>query len=65
MGFELRRRWQDLADRHGLNISHNGLAALTGFAFQSPDSLAYKTLIARDAEEGVLSGNQLLCVFGS
>ena len=48
MGFELRRRWQDLADRHGLNISHNGLAALTGFAFQSPDSLAYKTLITQE-----------------
>ena len=47
-GLELRRRWQELADRHGLSISHNGLPALTGFAFQSPQALAYKTLITQE-----------------
>ncbi len=47
-GLELRRRWQELADRHGLSISHNGLPALTGFAFQSPQALAYKTLISQE-----------------
>lgn len=47
-GLELRRRWQELADRHGLSISHNGLPALTGFAFQSPQALMYKTLISQE-----------------
>ena len=47
-GLELRRRWQELADRHGLRISHNGLPALTGFAFQSSQALAYKTLISQE-----------------
>jgi len=47
-GLELRRRWQELAVRHGLSISHNGLAALTGFVFQSPKALEYKTLITQE-----------------
>ena len=47
-GLELRRCWQELADRHGLSISHNGLPALTGFAFQSPRALEYKTLITQE-----------------
>ncbi|MCP9941936.1 aminotransferase class III-fold pyridoxal phosphate-dependent enzyme [Cyanobium sp. ATX 6E8] len=47
-GLQLRRSWQELADRHGLAISHNGLAALTGFAFQSPKALEYKTLISQE-----------------
>ena len=47
-GLEMRRRWQELADRHGLAISHNGLLALTGFAFQSPKALDYKTLITQE-----------------
>jgi glutamate-1-semialdehyde 2,1-aminomutase len=47
-GLELRRSWQKLADRHGLSISHNGLAALTGFTFDSPKSLEYKTLITQE-----------------
>ena len=48
MGLVLRRRWQELADRHGLSITHNGLPALTGFAIQSPLGLAYKTLITQE-----------------
>ena len=47
-GLELRWRWQELADRHGLSISHNGLPALTGFTFQSPKALEYKTLISQE-----------------
>lgn len=47
-GLELRQRWQELADLHGLSISHNGLPALTGFAFQSPQALSYKTLITQE-----------------
>jgi glutamate-1-semialdehyde 2,1-aminomutase len=56
-GLELRRRWQELADRHGLSITHNGLPALTGFAIQSPKALEYKTLITQEMlKRGYLAG---------
>ena len=47
-GLEIRTLWQELADRHGLSISHNGLPALTGFDFNSPTALEYKTLITQE-----------------
>ncbi len=47
-GLELRCRWQELADFHGLTIRHNGLPALTGFTIDSPNALAYKTLISQE-----------------
>ena len=47
-GLELRTRWRELADSHGLSITHNGLAALTGFSFQSPKALEYKTLLSQE-----------------
>ena len=47
-GLGLRRKWQAMADRHGLTISHNGLPALTGFAIQSENALEYKTLITQE-----------------
>ena len=47
-GLELRRRWQELADRHGLSIRHSGLPALAGFTFQSQSALEYKTLITQE-----------------
>ena len=56
-GLELRRRWQELADCHGLNISHSGLPALTGFAFNSTKGLEYKTLISQEMlKKGYLAG---------
>jgi glutamate-1-semialdehyde 2,1-aminomutase len=48
LGTDLRHQWQVLADRYSLKISHNGLPALAGFAFQSPHALAYKTLITQE-----------------
>ena len=57
IGLELRRQWQDLADSHSIKISHNGLAALTSFAFQSENALKYKTLIAQEMlKRGYLAG---------
>ena len=56
-GLELRRRWQELADCYGLNISHSGLPALTGFAFNSTKGLEYKTLISQEMlKKGYLAG---------
>ena len=48
IGLEIRRQWQELADRHGLLISHNGLPALAGFVFQGPLALEYKTLLTQE-----------------
>jgi len=47
-GLELRGRWQELADLHGLKISQNGLPSLAGFTFQSAKALEYKTLISQE-----------------
>ncbi|AII42050.1 hypothetical protein KR100_01340 [Synechococcus sp. KORDI-100] len=48
IGLQLRKRWQELADCHRLKIIHNGLPALTGFDFVSPQALAYKTLLTQE-----------------
>lgn len=55
-GLGLREQWQAMADRHGLSISHNGLPALTGFAFNSSKALEYKTLVTQEMlKEGYLA----------
>ncbi len=60
IGLGIRERWQGLADKHGLKISHWGLPALTGFSFQSPTALAYKTLISQEMlAKGFLAGNSV------
>jgi glutamate-1-semialdehyde 2,1-aminomutase len=59
-GLQIRQGWQTLADKHGLNIDHWGLPALTGFTFQSPNALAYKTLITQEMlAKGYLAGNSV------
>lgn len=63
-GLKIRQGWQNLADKHGLKISHWGLAALTGFSFQSERALAYKTLITQEMlAKGYLAGNSVyVCI---
>lgn len=63
-GLDIRQGWQQLADRHGLKIDHWGLSALTGFTFQSPNALAYKTLITQKMlAKGYLAGNSVyVCI---
>lgn len=63
-GLNIRQGWQKLADKHGLKISHWGLAALTGFSFQSDNALAYKTLITQEMlAKGYLAGNSVyVCI---
>ena len=59
-GLEIRRRWQELADQHGLSIEHWGLPALSGFTFNSPQALAYKTLLTQEMlAKGFLVGNSV------
>lgn len=63
-GLTIRQGWQKLADKHGLNITHWGLAALTGFTIQSDNALAYKTLITQEMlAKGYLAGNSVyVCI---
>jgi glutamate-1-semialdehyde 2,1-aminomutase len=59
-GLSIRQGWQKLADKYSLRIDHWGLPALTGFSFQSPDVLAYKTLITQEMmAKGYLAGNSV------
>ncbi|MBZ0310750.1 MAG: aminotransferase class III-fold pyridoxal phosphate-dependent enzyme, partial [Anaerolineae bacterium] len=59
-GLNIRQGWQKLADKHGLKIDHWGLPALTGFTFQSPNALAYKTLITQEMLfKGYLAGTSV------
>ena len=59
-GNAIRSRWQTLADRHGLGLTHWGLPALTGFTIKSANALAYKTLITQEMlAKGYLAGNSV------
>ena len=59
-GLNIRERWQLLADKHGLQIDHWGLPALTGYTFKSDNALAYKTLITQEMlGKGYLAGNSV------
>ena len=59
-GLNIRERWQQLADKHGLAIEHWGLPALTGYTFKSDKALAYKTLITQEMlAKGYLASNSV------
>ena len=59
-GNDIRQRWQKLADKHGISITHWGLPALTGFTINSPNALAYKTLITQEMlSKGYLAGTSV------
>ncbi len=59
-GLNIRQRWQQLADKHCLQIDHWGLPALTGYTFKSDNALAYKTLITQEMlTKGYLAGNSV------
>ncbi len=44
----LRKEWKKIAEKNGLKIKLNGLPALSGFSIQSPNNIAYKTLITQE-----------------
>ena len=61
VGLKIRDRWQTLATKHGISLNHWGLPALTGFTINSPQALAYKTLITQEMlAKGYLAGN---CIY--
>lgn len=59
-GLDITAKWQALAQKHELSITTSGLPALTGFAFNSPEHLAYKTLITQEMlGKGYLAGTSV------
>jgi glutamate-1-semialdehyde 2,1-aminomutase len=59
-GLDIRKRWQKLADQHGLKIDFWGLPALSGFSFASNNNLKYKTLITQEMlAKNFLAGNSV------
>ena len=48
LGKYMQLCWKQLADAYALPISISGIPALTSFAFQTPNSLSYKTLITQE-----------------
>lgn len=60
IGLNNKRRWQELADKYGLEIEQWGIPALAGFTFKSKNHLAYKTYITQEMlKKGFLAGNSL------
>ncbi|MES2208440.1 MAG: aminotransferase class III-fold pyridoxal phosphate-dependent enzyme [Pseudomonadota bacterium] len=60
IGIDITARWKALADKYSLVITTNGLPALTGFSFNSPNALAYKTLITQEMlAKGYLAGTSV------
>jgi glutamate-1-semialdehyde 2,1-aminomutase len=60
IGYNIRERWQKLADHYDLKITHMGLPALAGFNIQSKNALEYKTLISQEMlSKGYLAGNSV------
>ena len=57
IGLYLRQLWSELAARHGLALAFQGIPALSTFAFESDNHLAYKTLITQEMlKKGYLAG---------
>ena len=59
-GVEITNKWRKLAEKHGLSITTSGLPSLTNFTFNSPNALAYKTLITQEMlGKGYLAGTSV------
>ena len=59
-GIGITSKWKALAKKHNLSITTSGLPALTGFVFNSPEALAYKTLITQQMlAKGYLAGTSV------
>ncbi|HEY7985303.1 MAG TPA: aminotransferase class III-fold pyridoxal phosphate-dependent enzyme [Methylophilaceae bacterium] len=48
IGLDITARWKALAQKYDLSMSTSGLPSLTGFSFNSPHALAYRTLITQE-----------------
>ncbi len=59
-GLMITDRWKQLAAKHGVAIKTFGLPALTGFVFDSPEHLVYKTYLTQEMlEKGFLAATSV------
>lgn len=59
-GLAITDRWMALARKYELDIQTSGLPALTNFSINSPQALAYKTLITQEMlAKGYLAGTSV------
>ena len=60
-GLRIREGWKNLAKKYHLGLDYWGLPSLSGYTFQSKNSLAYKTLITQEMlRQNYLASN---CVY--
>ena len=60
IGRTINKGWQELANKHELDINIYGLPALTGFSFNSSKMPAYKTFITQEMmSKGYLAGTSV------
>lgn len=60
IGLNNKKRWQEIADKHGVSIRQWGIPALAGFTYNSPNNLAYKTYVTQEMlKKGYLVGNSM------
>jgi glutamate-1-semialdehyde 2,1-aminomutase len=60
IGNNISSQWKTLADKYELDISTWGLPALSGYTFNLPNALSYKTLITQEMlKKGYLAANSV------
>jgi glutamate-1-semialdehyde aminotransferase/spore coat polysaccharide biosynthesis protein SpsF (cytidylyltransferase family) len=60
IGSEISSQWKILANKYELGITTWGLPALSGYTFNSPNTLSYKTLITQEMlKKGYLATNSV------
>jgi len=58
IGTSIMAGWQKLGEKHSLKVNLTGLPAICAFGFDSPNALAYKTLITQEMlSKGYLASN--------
>ena len=59
-GLDISSRWIKLAEKHNLDIKTWGISALSGYTFNSPNALSYKTLVTQEMlKKGYLAANSV------
>lgn len=60
IGNDCRARWQELAQKHGLEINIVGIPPMSVYLFNSPNHLAYKTYVTQEMlKKGFLAGTNI------
>lgn len=64
IGLGIRHKWDELAKKYNLVITHSGLPSLASFSFCGKNSLAYKTFITQEMmTKGYLASNAIyVCI---